>query len=390
LDFEFPSDFVLRISSHTTSTHLLTLLLYSKVTMYPVLFRIPWQSVSLGGVTVPVFGFGLLLLVWLGITGWTVYATYLQKRSPPLPSPDVVSLGMWGLVLLAILRAPEFGPRFAPQGLPINGYGVMMLCGLLCGIWLANRRARTAGLPGDVIWDLAVWLFIPGIIGARVFYLVQHSRDAFFGADTWPQKLFAVINLSNGGIVLYGGLIAGACGYFAFCYARQLRPLTLADVIVPSVFVGIGFGRLGCLLYGCCYGDACSLPWGITFPAESMPFNALVYRGFVPPDALTTPVLHPTQIYSSLDGFLTAALLVWYTPYRRVPGDVLALALIICPTTRFLLEIIRGDEYGQWGTSLTIAQWISIALLMVGLVLQLVLSWQAAEQRRRMLPAVPT
>lgn len=344
--------------------------------MYPVLFRIPWDGLPIGGVTLPLFGVGVFLAVWLLVTAWALQAAYLRPPERRVAPPDLVSLILWFALLFGILRGAEFGRRLAPEGLPLFGYGFMMLCGLMSAIWLATRRAKQAGLEAETIWDLAAWLFIPGIVGARLFYLVQHHDSVYRDAQTLPQVLFATINLSNGGIVLYGGLIAGALGYFAFCYVRKLRPLTLADIITPSVFVGIGFGRLGCLLYGCCYGDRCRLPWGLEFPRGSLPFDALVARGFLPPDAPATPPLHPTQIYSSIDGFLIAALCLWYTKYRRVPGDVLAFALILCPTTRFLLEIVRGDEYGQFGTTLTIAQWISLGLLAVGVTLQLWLSRQ--------------
>src|SRR5690606_42000850 len=68
-----------------------------------------------------------------------------------------------------------------------------------------------------------------------------------------------------------------------------------------AVFIGVGFGRIGCLLNGCCFGDRCELPWGIQFPAGSVPFDVLVSRGFLTPDVMATFPLHPTQIYSSID-----------------------------------------------------------------------------------------
>ncbi len=79
----------------------------------------------------------------------------------------------------AILQAPQYGPRFAPQGIPIFGYGAMLLVGLLCAILLAESRARQAGFSPEMVWDLATALFIPGIIGARLFYLVQHGDKVY-------------------------------------------------------------------------------------------------------------------------------------------------------------------------------------------------------------------
>ena len=338
--------------------------------MRQVLFRIPWDHFSLGGWQIPLFGFGLLLLVWLALGAWTIYDVYLRKDRHPEDRLDLFAVGMWLATAIAILQAPVIGPRFAPEGLPIFGYGAMLLCALLSAIWLASRRAASEGIPPEAIWDLAVWLFIPGILGARLFYLVQYRSQVYAGVQTLPEFVWATINLSEGGIVLYGGLIAGAVAYFVFCALRKIRPLAMADIITPSVFVGIGFGRIGCFLNGCCFGDACSLPWAVQFPPASGPFTVLVNRGFLPPDALMTPPLHPTQLYSAFDGFLIAGLTLWYYRYRRGPGDVFALGLLVSSATRFLIEFIRGDEYGQWGTSLTISQWISLGLFATGLLLQ--------------------
>ncbi|HUQ72358.1 MAG TPA: prolipoprotein diacylglyceryl transferase, partial [Planctomycetaceae bacterium] len=333
-----------------------------------------WDGIPIGGFKLPMFGFGVLFWLWL-VAGLTVFAIVARMpASEKGPRVDLMSIGFWLALGIAIIQAPVFGPKLRPEGAPLFGYGVMLLIGLASAVWLANKRAQREGLPPDVIYDLSFWLFLPGIIGARLFYLVQYRDDVFRNAHTLGQMVFSAINLAGGGIVLYGGLIAGAISYFVFCHQRKLRPLQLADIIVPSVFVGIGFGRIGCLLYGCCYGDKCDLPWAIVFPADSVPVQSLIYRGFLPPDAVASPPLHPTQIYSSLDGFFIAALTLWYHRYRRVPGDVLGLALLISPLTRFLIEFVRGDEFGQWGTTLTISQWISLAIFATGLVFQVYLA----------------
>ncbi|MDZ4689644.1 MAG: prolipoprotein diacylglyceryl transferase [Planctomycetaceae bacterium] len=346
--------------------------------MRPILFEIPWDGIPIGDGKLPMFGFGVLFWLWLA-AGLTVYAIVARiPASEKGPRVDLMSIGFWLAIGIAIVQAPVFGPRLRPDGAPVFGYGVMMLIGLVCAVWLANKRAEREGLPPDIIWDLAFWLFLPGIIGARLFYLVQYHHEVFGRTRNFGEALFAAINLAGGGIVLYGGLIAGAVSYFVFCHLRQLRPLQLGDIITPSVFVGIGFGRLGCLLYGCCYGDKCDLPWAIVFPAESVPVQALIFRGFLPPDAVASPPLHPTQIYSSLDGFFIAALTLWYHRYRRVPGDVFGLALLISPLTRFLIEFVRGDEFGQWGTTLTISQWISLGLFATGVAFQVYLARVAA------------
>lgn len=340
--------------------------------MRQVLFRIPWDGIPWGTFRVPVFGVGLLLCFWVGFGVWTLWQT--RQKVGRWVAPDVFSASLWFAVALALVWAPTYGPRIAPDGVPLFGYGAMLLLGLVAAVVLAERRARHAGFSPEMIWDLAVWLFLAGIAGARLFYIVQYASLVYAGRKTAGEIVWATFNLSEGGIVLYGAVVGGAIAHFLFCHLRKLPALEVADLITPSIFLGIGFGRLGCLLNGCCYGDACELPWCFGFPAGSVPWQALVHRGFLPPDAPQTPPLHPTQLYSALDGFLLAGLTLWYTRFRRVPGDVLGLGLLIAPVTRFLIEYVRGDEFGQWGTSLTISQWISLGLLAVGLGFQVYLA----------------
>jgi phosphatidylglycerol:prolipoprotein diacylglycerol transferase len=298
------------------------------------------------------------------------------------------------LVVAAVIAygAPAIGaylrengsPAFQ-EGLPLFGYGFMLFIGFTSAVYFAARRAQSVGLSSDGIWDLAMWLIFPGIVGARVFYLIQYGNKVFGGipASQWPV---AALNLSQGGIVLYGALLGGAAGYFTFCYVKRVRPLGLADIIIPSVFVGIGFGRIGCFLNGCCYGRMTTLPWGVSFPKGTVPFESLVEKHLLDAHAAWTPPLHPTQIYSSIDGFVIAAITSWYFWHRRRNGEVLAVALVIYPITRFCMELLRGDENGKFGTTLTISQWISIALFLVNIGFMVYLSKRPAVREPVKLP----
>ncbi len=119
---------------------------------------------------------------------------------------------------------------------------------------------------------------------------------------------------------------------------------------------------------GCCYGDRCELPWAIQFPLGSVPDMALVIRGFVSPDSPWSMPLQPTQIYSSLNALVLAFLTATYFRYRNRDGAVLAMGMLTYPITRFSIEYLRGDEMGQFGTSFTISQWVSVGLFCAGLV----------------------
>lgn len=254
----------------------------------------------------------------------------------------------------------------AGVSVPIYGYGFLMFLGFLGAAWTAARRARTAGVEPGIMWDLMMWVVFAGIGGARLFYLLQYHQKVFADRQGLGDHLRAIVDLREGGLVLYGGVVCALAAFFVFCRVKGQKPLLLADIVVPSFFVGLAFGRLGCFMNGCCYGDRCDLPWAVTFPLGSVPDIAMVGRGFVEAAETFTLALHPSQIYSSLNALVLAFLTHAYFKYRTRDGAVLALGLLAYPVTRFLIEYLRGDEMGQLGTSLTIAQWASIGLFAAG------------------------
>jgi phosphatidylglycerol:prolipoprotein diacylglycerol transferase len=254
----------------------------------------------------------------------------------------------------------------AGRFLPVYGYGFMLFLGFVVAGWTAIRRGRLVGIDKDAIWDVCLWVLVAGVGGARLFYVAEYWDRVFGDAQSPGDYFFALINLREGGLVLYGGIVLALTAFIVFCYRRKLNPLLMTDVIMPSFFIGLAFGRLGCFMNGCCYGDACALPWGVPFPLGSVPDTALVGRGFVEYGDPFTLALHPTQLYSSLNALLLAALTHFYFYRRHRDGAVLALALLTYPVTRFLIEFLRGDEAGQLQTSLTISQLVSLGMFAVG------------------------
>ena len=279
---------------------------------------------------------------------------------------------------LAAYRAGHVLYESTPgKSIPVFGYGFMLFLGFFAAGWTATSRAGSVGLSSDVIWDIGMWMFFAGIAGGRIFYLLQYPQRVFGGKQGF-DLVVAAFNLPDGGLVFYGSVVGGAAAYVAFCWRRKLSALQLGDVLIPSVFVGLAFGRLGCLLNGCCYGDRCELPWAITFPIGSVPDIALVTRGFILPDDTITFALHPSQIYMSINGLILAIVTHAYFRYRHHDGAVLALGWILYPVTRFLIEFVRGDEMGQFNTSFTISQWVSVGLFASGLAFA---AWLAQRHR---------
>lgn len=298
--------------------------------------------------------------------GYLLY--HLVRRHPEIYRSPATWIQL-GVAVLVVSIVGSMG--LLPEKLPIFGYGVLVLIGFTAALSFACMRAKAIGINPELIMDSAFWILISGVGGGRIAYLIQYRNDVFLPGDSLGETLFKIINLSEGGLVLIGALVGGGLGVVIYFWSRKLNPLEFCDLLMPAVFIGVGFGRIGCLLNGCCFGDRCELPWGIQFPAGSVPFDVLVSRGFLTPDVMATFPLHPTQIYSSIDGFLLALVTAIFYWYRKHPGDVLALGCMLYSITRFLMEFLRADEMGQLGTGLTISQLYSIGIFAMGLILLL-------------------
>lgn len=230
------------------------------------LFRIPYVW---GGV--PMFGFGVLLAIWAVASA---IALIWQARRHGWTTETWSYIPLLGFVGAAIF----FLPRLFPAGLPIRGYGVMVLLGATSGVGLAVYRARQAGLHHDLILSLAFWMFICGIIGARLFYVIEYWEYRFSGRGFFGT-IKEILRYTEGGLVIYGALIGATVAFFWFARKHNLPVLAMADMIAPSLVIGLAFGRLGCLLNGCCYGGPSELPWAVTFPPTSPPYQEQVAHG---------------------------------------------------------------------------------------------------------------
>lgn len=252
--------------------------------------------------------------------------------------------------------------RIPGLGIPIHGFGLMVVVGFYAGLLLAVRRSRREKLDPEVIHELAIWILIGGLAGARLFYVLEY----------WGERVNSIVDIFKvweGGIVFYGSVFGAAAAFFLYRTRRPFPILATLDVLAPSIALGIAFGRLGCFLNGCCYGDYCDMPWlAVRFPANSLPWLAERAQGLISGDAALTLPLHPTQLYSAVDGLILLALLSAYYPLRRRDGAVTAILMMAYPVTRFLIERLRNDE-SAFVLGFTIAQAISLVLFAAGSVL---------------------
>jgi len=237
----------------------------------------------------------------------------------------------------------------------------MMALAFLVGLWTATRRARLVNISGEAITDVTMWLMGGSILGARFVYVTTYWKQEFAN-----QPFSEVFMIQHGGLVYYGGFLGAAAGAVIYLTWKKLPAWTILDILAPSAALGNIFGRIGCLLNGCCYGRACDLPWAIHFPADHETHGVGV---------------HPTQIYDALLNLILYLALAWLFRRRKFDGQIFALYFIGYAICRSIAEIFRGDYPADHihGGLLTSAQLLSVPILLAGIALYF---WRRSQVKR--------
>jgi prolipoprotein diacylglyceryltransferase len=183
--------------------------------------------------------------------------------------------------MLQVLFRIPIVTSWTPDGIPVYGFGMMLFVAFLACTWLAGRRAEREGVSRDAIQDLAIWIFLGGLLGARVTYLLK--EQPYTGLSDFLAQL---PRIWEGGIVLYGAVLGGLAAYLVAYWLtfrrRGYATLQMGDIIAPAIALGIGLGRFGCFLNGCCYGQVvctcCVYP--VHFPLSAPPRYALDEAGY--------------------------------------------------------------------------------------------------------------
>jgi len=305
-------------------------------------------------------------------------------------------------------------------GLTIKGYGTLMVVGFLVAVWAIRRLCQRDGIDPVVITNAALYSLVAGIVGARIFYVLHYWKD--YRGD-WT----GVFMIWRGGLEFLGGVILAIVTLALYLRALRVPVRRALDILAVGLMLGLGFGRIGCLLNGCCFGRPTDLPWGIRFPYNSYAYISQINQN--PQRGRTSPQLdlpkgtywdfddedgrwhpkplslltdqerfevtrgklrclpvHPTQIYGSLKAFGLALILylVWRAGHRlrragqagrwlARPGLTFGLMLLLYGMARFLLEMLRDDNPYELA-GLTISQLMGLAMGGAGVVLLILAS----------------
>ncbi len=223
---------------------------------------------------------------------------------------------------------------FRFHGMTIYTYGFFVALGVLTAYFLARRRAKAMNLDAAMAADLVFYLFVSGVIGARLFYVIQHYED-------YHGHLLKIISIPEGGLVWYGGFIVAALVGLGTAAWKRWPFLKLCDLLAPILPLAHGIGRLGCFFNGCCYGRPTDSVFGITFPGDDVP-------------------RYPVQLFEAAALFVLSMGIFYFSRKKRQDGELFMLYLIVYSVFRFFIEFLRGDQTALF--FLTLPQWTSTLL----------------------------
>jgi phosphatidylglycerol:prolipoprotein diacylglycerol transferase len=258
-----------------------------------------------------------------------------------------IALAWWGLAprgtsgrkalgWLGVLLALAFGAILGGialsrlQFLQLHTYGVLVAVGFLIGIILAVREANRVGENSERILDLAFWLLIAAMLGARLGYIFTHWGEyvADFSSKV-PWYQWKIFRLWEGGLLFFGGFVMAILVCLLFVKIYKINFWKLADLLIPSVAIGHFFGQIGGLAAGFGYGKPTELPWQVVFKSGSA---APIGVG-----------LHPTQLYEALGVLAIFFILLWIRSNKSYNGQVFLWYLLLYPALSFFVELFQGD-----------------------------------------------
>ncbi len=237
-----------------------------------------------------------------------------------------------------------FELSLAGRSFAIDAHGLLLMLGAIAGLLLTLRLGGRTGLQKAPLRELALELMLVGAVGARMAFVASHASaylaqcSGALGVVETVATCARPLWLWEQGFSSPGGLVAALLWLWlrvsrfdaaSLPPTSLARTLVLADLFTPGLALAHVFGKLGCLLAGCCYGPPTSSVFGLRFPDESVAYQALLAAGRIPASADRTPPLHPVQLYEAVANLvLCVALTVGWRRWRLRPGVCIAIYLI--------------------------------------------------------------
>lgn len=259
---------------------------------------------------------------------------------------------------------------FSVFGFTIALYGVIIAIGVLSGVLLAAHVAKLEGLDADLIWDFAIYAIIFSIIGARIYYVV-------FRWDAYKDNLLDVFNLRNGGLAIYGAVIAAFLTLWIYCRRKKQSFLQIADICVPGLVLGQIIGRWGNFTNREVFGEYTDNLLAMRLPAQMVRTGDISETIAAHMTEGTNYIqVHPTFLYESLWNLALLCIMLIYRKHKKFEGEQWLLYLGGYGLGRAWIEGIRTDTLFIPHTTVAVSQVLAAVLFVAALAADIYVRWR--------------
>ena len=254
--------------------------------------------------------------------------------------------------------------------LAFRWYGLLIAIGVMVSAWITEKEIVRRGGKAEFVWDALIWVLPAGIIGARIWYVLN---DIFGGGRTFLDNPGRIIRITEGGLHIFGAVVFGLGAAYIFARRHKVDILLLLDSVAPALLIGQALARPANFINQELYGPPTNLPWGI--PIDGLHRIYPWYNLDLYPEETTR--FHPTFAYEMIWNFLAAGLILWLV--RRYeekikPGTAFAGGLLLAGVGRVIIEAFRPDQPRIPGTDMSWSRLVYALLAVIGLIWLLIRS----------------
>ena len=252
-------------------------------------------------------------------------------------------------------------------GLEIALYGVIIAIAMFSGLKLATAVAKRTGQNQELYWDFFIYAVIFGIIGARIYYII-------FQWDLYKDNLLDVFNLRQGGLAIYGGVIAAFITIYVFCKVKKYSPTLLGDTGMPGLILGQAIGRWGNFFNREVFGEYTNNIFAMRLPIDAVRQRDITsaLAGHIAEGENFIQV-HPTFLYESLWNLAVCIIILLYWKHKKFDGEICLLYLFGYGLGRAWIEAIRTDQLYITGTTIPVSMALAIVLVVGSLLADIII-----------------
>lgn len=289
------------------------------------------------------------------------------------------TMGQWDIAFPNLGIYLENVPKsFELFGITIALYGVIIGIAIMAGIMMAEREAKVNGHDPNLIWDFAIYAVIFSVIGARVYFVI-------FSWDLYKNDLLSIFNTRNGGLAIYGAVIAAFLTLFIYSKVKKKNPFLIGDMCIFGLILGQIIGRWGNFTNREAFGQYSDSLFAMRLPITAVRSNEItVEMADHVVNGINYIQVHPTFLYESVGNLIILILMLLYRKKKKFEGEMCLIYLGGYGILRFFVEGLRTDQLLIPNTNLAVSQLLGLTLFVVSVAGEIIIIQNLKKKEKKM------